>query len=437
MHILLETLFNTINSPEGDSEENCTTLKIVLKGLKELEEQNTAIVNKVLAKLSFNVSPASRKKSLPTLNSPRQSGETALILSAKNGYSRFVCILLEHGANPDLRASNGYTALLWSLYNNHRLCVQALLKAKANPNIPDNLGRTAIWQALFAEDEGYIQILLQHGAQLERPNNEGRTLLGEAIRRGKLGPLSLALAYGCLINKHHAELLQTYLYQKFLTTLYGLPTQNSSATLHQLEFCRGLLFEHQNEDEEADNCYRAATSFAPACRKRGDLLRKKGHFLMAATHYYQAAQAGDFFAPDRLAGLLERHENLSIDKIANPGYYLLSITYLRKAASLMPLTASLSSRKWRLLARHALGNEDLNPLARLQKTFSFLKAAETCARTAADKRQNKHLALSTQGIFSKMRENVQLPVDLIMDYGEQRSNQVREQLVEKFLECKR
>jgi hypothetical protein len=436
MHFLLETLFNTIKSSEGETEENCTTLKIVLAGLAELEDYHTTLVAKVLRKLQFEPLTKNPKRGLPTLNSPEQAGETALIIAAKNGSFRFVSILLAAGANPDLRANNGYTALMWALYYNHRHCVHALLAARADPNVADNAGRTAIWHALFAEDEAYLKTLIQHGASLELPNNEGLTLLAEAIKRGKLAALSLALAYGCLIRRQHVAALDSFIAKKSLALLYTLPTQNLRTSLQQLQFCQGVLLEYKGKEGEADLAYHRAAGFAPASRRRGDLCKKKGHFLMAARHYHEATQSGDFFAPGRLARLLKTHETLMPDKIANPAYFRLSVTFLRKAVGLIPLEAPLSSQKWRSIALHSLANEDWNPLMRLQKTQGFLEAAKKTARSALDKKETKQLWLSTNNLFNRMKARVQEPTDLIMEYSEQRALKVRNEVVETFLKCR-
>ena len=65
-----------------------------------------------------------------------QTGWTALMHAADNGYSLLVPPLLESGAEPDLRAATGATALFMASVHGHIDIVSQLLAVGANPQVP-------------------------------------------------------------------------------------------------------------------------------------------------------------------------------------------------------------------------------------------------------------------------------------------------------------
>uniref|UniRef100_X1Z171 Uncharacterized protein n=1 Tax=Capitella teleta TaxID=283909 RepID=X1Z171_CAPTE len=76
------------------------------------------------------------------------SGATALILAAAKGHSSVVKVLLERGANPNIRCKNGNTALLYATYGNFVTCVKLLLEKGANLAIQNEEGQSAFEVAI-------------------------------------------------------------------------------------------------------------------------------------------------------------------------------------------------------------------------------------------------------------------------------------------------
>jgi ankyrin repeat protein len=66
-----------------------------------------------------------------------------LLIAATNGHIAMVRLLLEHGADPNLRNYDGVTALHNAVYENQLDIVALLLEAGADPNIKDRFGNTA------------------------------------------------------------------------------------------------------------------------------------------------------------------------------------------------------------------------------------------------------------------------------------------------------
>lgn len=72
-----------------------------------------------------------------------EKGFTPLLIAATNGHIAMVRLLLEHGADPNLRNYDGVTALHNAVYENQLDIVALLLEAGADPNIKDRFGNTA------------------------------------------------------------------------------------------------------------------------------------------------------------------------------------------------------------------------------------------------------------------------------------------------------
>lgn len=72
-----------------------------------------------------------------------QNGWTALMYAAFEGRSELVGLLLSKGAEVDARAPNQSTALMLAARNGHLEAVRLLLKAGANPDLRNDQGFTA------------------------------------------------------------------------------------------------------------------------------------------------------------------------------------------------------------------------------------------------------------------------------------------------------
>lgn len=91
-------------------------------------------------------------------------------------------ILLNHGANPNLRDYNGRTSLVFAVVTSDEM-VKVFLEHGADPNITDNEGRTPLM--LAAIDGGsvpdVIEDLITHGADVNIQDNNGLSALMWAV----------------------------------------------------------------------------------------------------------------------------------------------------------------------------------------------------------------------------------------------------------------
>jgi ankyrin repeat protein len=82
-------------------------------------------------------------------------GNTALIDAATQNFIEIEELLLNHGADPNVKGKGGYTALITACVVGHYESVNLLIKGGANIDITEERGLKALD---FAEDRGYDDI---------------------------------------------------------------------------------------------------------------------------------------------------------------------------------------------------------------------------------------------------------------------------------------
>ncbi len=124
------------------------------------------------------------------VNAITASGETLLTSAARRGYGSDVESLLSEGAQPNVSNARGFTPLHivagdWKPGGNYEGGVrklELLLEAGADPELRDPHGDTALWRAVtVAGCPPYVETLLQHGANANAKNLEGQPLLSIAV----------------------------------------------------------------------------------------------------------------------------------------------------------------------------------------------------------------------------------------------------------------
>ncbi len=86
---------------------------------------------------------------------------TALHECAREGYAKFIPLLVKHGADTNVEFE-GFTPLLLAIAHKHIDCVRELLKAKANPEIPEK--GTAVNFARKLHHSDILALLQSYGA---------------------------------------------------------------------------------------------------------------------------------------------------------------------------------------------------------------------------------------------------------------------------------
>lgn len=118
-------------------------------------------------------------------------GWTPLHLAAHFGHGEAVELLLAHGADLHARSRNELhnTALNAAVFGRRHEVVRLLLDRGADPNVRQRGGWTPLHRAAFLGDGAMVELLLQRGAAAEAQTDDGRT--AEAIAREQ-GHASLA-----------------------------------------------------------------------------------------------------------------------------------------------------------------------------------------------------------------------------------------------------
>jgi ankyrin repeat protein len=86
-----------------------------------------------------------------------QEGMTAFIWAARRGQKKAIDMLLfrKPDLNIDVRDENGWTPLIWAARRGHKSIVRLLLNNGANPNLKDIYGWSAM---IWAIGKGYFRI---------------------------------------------------------------------------------------------------------------------------------------------------------------------------------------------------------------------------------------------------------------------------------------
>jgi ankyrin repeat protein len=111
------------------------------------------------------------------LTGPR--GNTALVHAVALGDVEIVRVLLDAGADPDLKGG-GYTPLGFAALHGHARIASLLLKAGANPNFKSSDGNTPLTAAAGMNRVAVIRVLMRVHPDYTLFNSEGRTALSLA-----------------------------------------------------------------------------------------------------------------------------------------------------------------------------------------------------------------------------------------------------------------
>ncbi len=143
-----------------------------------------------------------QKKYKNDVNFIDKHGYTALDLAVIHNSPKIVKILLENGANPNMKDKNGYTPLHRAIIRYSYEIVELLLKNKADPNIKDKHGYTPLHRAVIQQDPKLVAILLKYGADPNIKDSHGFTPLERVFM---FEDIDMAYKIGELLLKHKAN----------------------------------------------------------------------------------------------------------------------------------------------------------------------------------------------------------------------------------------
>lgn len=102
---------------------------------------------------------------------------TALDFAVENGNSEVVRVLLEAGANPQLKNGVERTALMYLRESATAELVQTLMKSGADINFHDESGETPVMNAVTSAPFEVVRVLIEAGAKLDSRDENGKTIL--------------------------------------------------------------------------------------------------------------------------------------------------------------------------------------------------------------------------------------------------------------------
>jgi ankyrin repeat protein len=123
-------------------------------------------------------------------------GDTALHRPAWNGHEAVVQLLLKKGVDIEAKDIGGHTALHGAVHNGHEAVVRLLLEKGVGVEVKNNNGDTALHQAAWKGHEAVVRLLLEKGVDVEVKNNNGDTALHQAAWKGHEAVVRLLLENG-------------------------------------------------------------------------------------------------------------------------------------------------------------------------------------------------------------------------------------------------
>jgi ankyrin repeat protein len=134
------------------------------------------------------------------LHDGSMGGIFARIRNVVQSSTNTVKLLLEHGADVNMRALDNSTPLHVAMEYGRVKIVPMLLEHGANVDAKDKNGRTPLHEAVESWSDEPVRMSLEHGADVGAKDNQGRTPLHGAAENGTVEPALMLLERGANIG---------------------------------------------------------------------------------------------------------------------------------------------------------------------------------------------------------------------------------------------
>ncbi|KAH0544335.1 hypothetical protein FGG08_001476 [Glutinoglossum americanum] len=125
-------------------------------------------------------------------------GWAPLSWAAEKGHEATVKLLIEKGAKFDSKDRRGQTPLLWAVEKGHEATL--LIEKGAEFDTKDRYGRTPLLRAVEKGHEATVKLLIEKGAKFDSKNGYGRTPLSWATEKGHEAMVKLLIEKGAELD---------------------------------------------------------------------------------------------------------------------------------------------------------------------------------------------------------------------------------------------
>ncbi len=108
------------------------------------------------------------------INEKHFGGDLPLFSAISSGNVELVKLLLDNGADFNVRNKYGESPLHKACSEGHGSIVELLLKCGANPNVQNGRGKSPLYRACSEGHDGIVKLLLEHGADPNMKDQEGK-----------------------------------------------------------------------------------------------------------------------------------------------------------------------------------------------------------------------------------------------------------------------
>lgn len=136
----------------------------------------------------------------PNLVDATKDGQTPLLEALHENQKHIVSLLLDRGADVNVKDKLGVTALHYAAKQGHAYIAELLLAEGANVDAADWTGETPLHAAVSGGQKDVVVLLLAEGADVNAENEKGGTALHIAARAAYSEVAEILVAHGADVN---------------------------------------------------------------------------------------------------------------------------------------------------------------------------------------------------------------------------------------------
>ncbi|TGJ72390.1 hypothetical protein EYR41_004289 [Orbilia oligospora] len=128
------------------------------------------------------------------------TGRTAVLFAAKEGYEDIVRVLIESGANPEAKDHSGEAAILLAVRGGHESIVRILIGIGVNLEVKNHYDETPLFIAAQKGYEGIFHLLMESKTNIKTRDRKRRTILMAAAKGGCEDVVELLIKIGASVE---------------------------------------------------------------------------------------------------------------------------------------------------------------------------------------------------------------------------------------------